>query len=585
MATIEEALRTAVDHHHAGRVAEAAVLYERILDAAPESAHAHHLRGVLHAQTGGPSRAIRSIERALALAPATATFHTNLANAIRAAAGTENAGTREVDAMRRAVLSDSSDPARWSDLAVASRRTGERGLAMNAARNAVILDPDDGQRTHILARAMEALGELDGATRTHRRAAILSPTLLSSRLAHADGLAVLGRMTEAEAAYRALIADAPEMTAARYNRAVTRQDRGEGTAAAADFRVALALEPADPMSLLAIARLDREADRLDDACRGFRRASLVEPDNEEALMEERRLSSRAVPAWHFTMLADHARNDAYRRAIEKVVGPGDVVLDIGTGAGLLALFAARAGARHVHTCEMSGALAAVAREVMVDNGYADRVTVHHKRSTALRVGAGRDADLPGHADVLVSEILDAGLLGEGHAPSIRHARAHLLKPGARIIPAAATLWALPMEAPEPASTQPIRNVEGFDLSRLEAYRDRGYVARTLSSIPHRPLSPPIRVARIDLADPPRPGWETRTTFHAAGSGTVHAVALWYDLHLDDAITVSTGPDGECRHWLQAVRFQPRPVTVESGAPLSVRVRHIAGALIADIEIS
>lgn len=164
-------------------------------------------------------------------------------------------------------------------------------------------------------------------------------------------------------------------------------------------------------------------------------------------MEERRLSSRAVPAWHFTMLADHARNDAYRRAIEKVVGPGDVVLDIGTGAGLPALFAARAGARHVHTCEMSGALAAVAREVMVDNGYADRVTVHHKRSTALRVGAGRDADLPGHADVLVSEILDAGLLGEGHAPSIRHARAHLLKPGARIIPAAATLWALPMEAP------------------------------------------------------------------------------------------------------------------------------------------
>lgn len=58
MATVEEALLLAVDHHTAGRIAEAETLYGRILDAVPDQPDALHLLGVLSAQSGYPDRAI-----------------------------------------------------------------------------------------------------------------------------------------------------------------------------------------------------------------------------------------------------------------------------------------------------------------------------------------------------------------------------------------------------------------------------------------------------------------------------------------------------------------------------------------------
>jgi hypothetical protein len=58
--------------------------------------------------------------------------------------------------------------------------------------------------------------------------------------------------------------------------------------------------------------------------------------------------------WHYRMLNDQARNEAYDRAIRRalLLRPGAVVLDIGGGTGLLSMFAARAGARHVYCCEV-----------------------------------------------------------------------------------------------------------------------------------------------------------------------------------------------------------------------------------------
>ena len=58
-------------------------------------------------------------------------------------------------------------------------------------------------------------------------------------------------------------------------------------------------------------------------------------------------ASYADPGVHRLMIQDHARTDAYRRAIE-AVAKGKRVLDVGTGTGILSLFAARAGAAVTH---------------------------------------------------------------------------------------------------------------------------------------------------------------------------------------------------------------------------------------------
>ena len=75
--------------------------------------------------------------------------------------------------------------------------------------------------------------------------------------------------------------------------------------------------------------------------------------------------------FHQSMIHDRRRVEAFRAAIEAAVQPGDVVLDIGTGTGLLACLAARAGARKVYAVE-EGGIATVAAGVVADNGYDDR---------------------------------------------------------------------------------------------------------------------------------------------------------------------------------------------------------------------
>src|SRR5258708_38229333 len=65
------------------------------------------------------------------------------------------------------------------------------------------------------------------------------------------------------------------------------------------------------------------------------------------------LEGFASPFVHEPMLLDKIRCDAYREAIQRTVKPGDVVVDLGAGTGLLSVFALHAGARHVDAIELT----------------------------------------------------------------------------------------------------------------------------------------------------------------------------------------------------------------------------------------
>jgi len=71
----------------------------------------------------------------------------------------------------------------------------------------------------------------------------------------------------------------------------------------------------------------------------------------------------------------HRRNAAYDAALKNAMRPGMRVLDIGSGTGLLALVAARAGAERVYSCEMNPAVADAAREIVELNGYSGKVQI------------------------------------------------------------------------------------------------------------------------------------------------------------------------------------------------------------------
>jgi len=161
----------------------------------------------------------------------------------------------------------------------------------------------------------------------------------------------------------------------------------------------------------------------------------------DASAPEARTSVRGFdrPLIHVAMLNDTARTLAFAKALREVVRPGDVVADIGTGTGVLAIAAARVGARRVFAVER-GSIAAAAREVIAANGLSDRITVIEGQSSAI--------ELPEKADVLVSETIGDDPLGEEILETVLDARLRLLKPGARVIPASLAVVAVPVEIPE-----------------------------------------------------------------------------------------------------------------------------------------
>ena len=77
---------------------------------------------------------------------------------------------------------------------------------------------------------------------------------------------------------------------------------------------------------------------------------------------------------HRTMICDRVRTEAFRRAIDATVRPGDVVLDVGAGSGILSMFAAQAGASRVYAVERT-TVAVMAQELIAANGFADVIRV------------------------------------------------------------------------------------------------------------------------------------------------------------------------------------------------------------------
>lgn len=248
-----------------------------------------------------------------------------------------------------------------------------------------------------------------------------------------------------------------------------------------------------------------------------------------------------IPEFHARMLHDGRRNAAYRTAIERFA-PGRRVLDIGTGSGLLAMMAARAGADHVYACEENTMLAASARAVIAANGLADRITVFDRHSGKL----DRLRDLDGGVDLVMSEVFSHCLVGEGVLESLAHARAELAVPGAIFLPEQASVMvALAEFAPMIDS---IGMVEGFDLSVFSPHLNpRTYVFPDDPGLALR--SEPACVLRFDFGEGDPPDTGGSACHLMSTGGVVSGLAQWLHLRFADDISYENRPGtGADLHW-------------------------------------
>lgn len=296
-----------------------------------------------------------------------------------------------------------------------------------------------------------------------------------------------------------------------------------------------------PDAMIALARQYAAAGETERAIALAAEArELVSGDGESATLAAEMLSD-AVPAWHFTLLRDALRNQAYDAAIRRAVTPGCTVLEIGTGSGILAMMAARAGARVV-TCESNPPVAAAARAVIAANGLADRIRVVGKRSFEL----DPRADLGGPADILVSEIVSNDFVSEGVLAAHGDAVARLLKPDARVIPARGRVRVALADDRDWANLR-LGMVSGFDLSPFN--RVARPFREVTSDSPRIALrSDPADLFTFDLAAPgPWRDRRTRMSLSATG-GTVNGILQWISIDLDGEIYENRPGDGMRSCW-------------------------------------
>ncbi|WP_096869226.1 50S ribosomal protein L11 methyltransferase [Phaeobacter piscinae] len=300
----------------------------------------------------------------------------------------------------------------------------------------------------------------------------------------------------------------------------------------------------------------------------------LDPHHHEAQILQERLHQTFVPRWHFPMLADQARNRAYAEAIAMKVRPGDIVLDIGCGAGLTAMLAARAGAKHVYTCEQQPLIAAAATQVIADNGLSDRITVLSKWSHEIVIGV----DMPDQADVVVSEIVDTVLLGEGALDTLSHAMAVLAKPGARAVPETGTLVAQLVESEALLQQWRPQTAEGFDLSAFH------HLARVAQITPGdfmacglRSLGPGTDLFQFDFTRPDVAPARSNARLSCTHGGEAHAVFVSFEMQLAPGIALTNGltSDG---HWGRTAFLLDASRRLSPGDDLQVTAQHDAAAL-------
>jgi hypothetical protein len=303
------------------------------------------------------------------------------------------------------------------------------------------------------------------------------------------------------------------------------------------------------------------------------------------------------PLYHFRMLNDKIRNAAFYSAIQgelaarKAAGQPTKVLDLGAGAMLLSMIAAKQGAEIVIAIERNENLARVGQQLITANGLYDKIIVIEAESFDVETENYPEI-LP--ADILVSETLDSSLIGEGFISSLCDAKTRgLITPNAMIIPARATVW---IQLVETTLSLPIPALLGdsdLNFELLREFRPISNIVGPYSTNVAKILSEPHRLFEFDfqnmtgVTDSSPHSWSlegrqdglfdhTTITITITNPGAFQAVAFWFDVALNFAGSYNfTNAPGSATHWDQTLELVPFEESfLEAGSQVLLEIARI-----------
>ena len=275
---------------------------------------------------------------------------------------------------------------------------------------------------------------------------------------------------------------------------------------------------------------------------------------------------------HYGYLSDRVKLKAYESAINRLVKPDNIVLDLGCGSGLLGLMALRAGARKVVFVE-EGEVIEVARQTIDQAGFADQAEFFQTNSYQLA--------LPERVDVVVCDHIGYFGFDYGAIGLLADAKKRFLKVDGIVVPAEIELHLAPIDS------EICRDLVGH-------WRDGSvpgdfkWLGTTAANSKHAVqleeqdlLAEPTTLATLQLGpeSPPYLSWTTE--FICTKDGTLDGIAGWFDCRIFDDVHMSNSPtSAERLERPQAFLPIDAPVSVKSGAiiKVTVMIRHEDGVI-------
>ena len=250
-------------------------------------------------------------------------------------------------------------------------------------------------------------------------------------------------------------------------------------------------------------------------------------------------------------LLDGKRSRAFEAAIRNKVKPGDVVMDAGTGSGILALFAARTGAKRVYAVEVDPAVAMLAKRSFEANPEGKRVLLVYSDLKRLEL------DEP--VDVLIMELLDTGLIGEEQVPALNALRSHgVISEKTKLIPERASC-ALQLVEYDFA-------FYGFSMPMIVQARNRGVGSRI-----KKRLSRTIAYRQVDFRSHVDTRVEEDVRIAVQRPGTCNALLLRTQIRLDKGISLWETSDMN-----MPVVVPITPLEVSRGDEVRIQIRYDMG---------
>jgi hypothetical protein len=257
------------------------------------------------------------------------------------------------------------------------------------------------------------------------------------------------------------------------------------------------------------------------------------------------------------MVSDRWRTDAFAAAIQEVVKPGDVVLDVGTGTGILAMLAAKAGARMVYAVDVTE-IAQVASDLVKTNGLSDQIQVTRSRASELQ--------LDEKVDLIISEWLGHAAFAEGMLHAVLDARDQNLSPTGQMLPSKVRVLLAPLDEPILYHSdgpgfwrEPIHGLDFSDLQEAELLQG---LAMQVKVEPATVLATGQTLLELDLltVSIEDVAFEGKLEFVPVRDGVLNGFCVWFEAELSRSVVLDTGPFSPETHWAQTyLSFPPRPV--------------------------